>query len=606
MAAPVASRASTGLEIPGTDSVFETELFRYFTRENIATHWVGAMAMTILALMNASITPWWSWAPAIVLLWVVTFWRMYLFHGYWRHPQRYEVARLRRQHTIGAAITGVCWGAANTLMGLYVPLGDEMLIAATWGVSAGYAAAAAFAFNAPARAFIIIASVPLVMSYFAKGDATHIGLAVLFCLHIPMTLLQMQRRSRALAEALRLRLENEALVDELAAQKDAAEAAVVAKHRFLSAASHDLRQPVQALVIYLELLGQEAQLSKQGREYYERLSAATEEVSGLLDSLLHISRLEAGMVSVHEEVLPVQRLFDLMQGEFGKEARRKSLQLRFAPCTAYVTTDRTLAGQVLRNLIGNAIRYTREGRILVGCRRRGEVLEFQVLDTGIGIEPEHQQAIFGEFYQVQNRHRDRQQGLGLGLAIAARTARVLGTRIELHSSPGRGSCFSFRLPLAQEPAREAPDEGRAGGNRLRLPHVRRVALVENEDAVRISTVSILQQWGCEVVAAASLAELRLSLAEQSQPVDVLISDYGLSARETALDVVAALRRLQDQPFRVLVLTGDTSPETLRMLANHGLPVLHKPATAEMFRRALLGLGEPEQQAATGSQPTGQR
>ena len=572
-----------------TGTTFQTELFRYFTRENLATHWVGALAMSILVAINVEILPWWAWVPWIVLLWAVTFWRMYLFDSYERHPGRHDVSRLGRQHTVGAIIAGVCWGAANTLMGLYVPLGDEMLIAATWGVSAGYAAAAAFAFNRPAKYFILIASVPLVVSYFVKGDGIHLGLAILFCLHIPMTLLQMQRRSRALAEALRLRLENEALVQELAAQKDAAEAAVLAKHRFLSAASHDLRQPVQALVIYLELLSQEAQLSPRGREYYERLQAATEEVSGLLDSLLHISRLEAGMVSMHREVLPVRRLFDQMQGEFASEAQRKGLRLDFAPCHAQVLTDRTLIGQVLRNLIGNAIRYTREGRILVGCRHRGLALEFQVLDTGIGIEPEHQQAIFGEFYQVQNRHRDRQQGLGLGLAIAARTAQVLGTRIELASQPGRGSRFSFRVALAET----SPIPTRAGPHDLSHASPRltgcRVALVENEDAVRLSTVNMLTQWGCKVRAAPSLAELRLLLAGSDEPVDLLISDYGLSARETALDVVAATKQHQGEPFHVLVLTGDTSPETLRRLGSHGLSVLHKPATADMFRRALLAL-----------------
>ena len=418
---------------------------------------------------------------------------------------------------------------------------------------------------------------------------------MLFCLHIPMTLLQMQRRSRALAEALRLRLENEALVDELATQKDAAEAAVVAKHRFLSAASHDLRQPVQALVIYLELLVHEAQFSAKGREYYARLCAATEEVTGLLDSLLHISRLDAGMVSVHREVLPVRRLFDLMEGEFSSEAKRKGLDLRFARCSARVATDRTLAGQVLRNLIGNAIRYTREGRILVGCRRRGAVLEFQVLDTGIGIESEHQQAVFGEFYQVQNRHRERQQGLGLGLAIASRIAQVLGTRIELTSSPGRGSCFSFRVPLALDPVRPPLAGLTQGPEAHPIGDLRRVALVENEDAVRDSTAHILQQWGCDVVAASSLGELMARLEVAAQPVDLLISDYGLSARETALDVVAALQRAQTLPFQVLVLTGDTSPETLRRLRNHGVAVLHKPATADMFRRAILGLAKPVNQ-----------
>lgn len=586
------SNSVTGREgVPdvATGTRFQTELFRYFTRENLATHWVGALALSILVVINVRVLPWWAWAPWIALLWAVTGWRMYLFDSYWRHPAGYDVSRLGRQHTQGAALAGVCWGAANTLMGLYVPIGDEMLIAATWGVSAGYAAAAAFAFNRPARYFILIASVPLVASYFIKGDATHLGLAILFCLHIPMTLLQMQRRSRALAEALRLRLENEALVDALATQKDAAEAAVLAKHRFLAAASHDLRQPMQALVIYLELLSHEADLSPRGREYYERLQGATEEVSGLLDSLLHISRLEAGMVSMHCEVLSVRRLFEQMQGEFTNEARRKGLRLSFAPCRARVLTDRTLIGQILRNLIGNAIRYTLEGRILVGCRRHGEVLEFQVLDTGIGVEPEHQQAVFGEFYQVHNRHRDRQQGLGLGLAIAARTAHVLGTRIELSSQPGRGSRFSFRVALAESVPTPAGGEIQEISQPLPRLAGCRVALVENEDAVRLSTVNMLSQWGCTVCAASSVANLRRLLDDSSEPFDLLISDYGLSARETALDAVAALKRHQEESFQVLVLTGDTSPETLCRLGAHSLSVLHKPATADMFLRALLAL-----------------
>jgi signal transduction histidine kinase len=237
---------------------------------------------------------------------------------------------------------------------------------------------------------------------------------------------------------------------ELQAAKEAAEAIALAKSRFLAAASHDLRQPIQAINLFKDALDKTA-LDGEQKRISNFLSLSISNLGELLDALLEISRLDAGAITPQQEIVSVHELISSIDAEFSTLAAAKSLRfkLQFPLADLALSTDNKFLQSLLRNLIGNAIKYTEHGGILVAIRRRGAEGLIQVWDTGIGVAPEHQAIIFDEYFQVANPERDKAKGLGLGLAIASRLAKLLNTKIVCHSRPGKGSVFEFRLPLAQ-------------------------------------------------------------------------------------------------------------------------------------------------------------
>jgi CheY-like chemotaxis protein len=284
----------------------------------------------------------------------------------------------------------------------------------------------------------------------------------------------------------------------------------------------------------------------------------------------------------------MQSLLQQMENEFMPVAGQLRIRLRVRPCSAVIVSDPVLLGQVLRNLLSNALRYTPSGRVLLGCRRRGDQLVIGVFDTGIGIAADQHTAIFAEFYQIGNQARDRSQGLGLGLAIVERVLRLLGHALALRSEPGRGSCFSVSVPLvttadarpeAQLPEVEAID---ASGNLAG----RRILMIDDEEAIRTGMRALLEGWGCAVTTAGSFAEA-LSRTEAGQPtIDAVISDIGLPGQGNGIDAVAALRQRFGAQLPALLITGDTSQAALQAARQADLIMLHKPIKPARLRAAL--------------------
>lgn len=240
----------------------------------------------------------------------------------------------------------------------------------------------------------------------------------------------------------------EARADEVARrERDAAEAANRAKTRFLAAASHDLRQPLQALAMFVTVLSGRDH-SPANRKVIDRIEDSLAATDALLSSLLDISKLEAGMVVPAVAEVPAERLLRRMAEEFAPQAQRTGLTLRLVPCRAVLRTDAALLERILRNLLSNAIRYTEQGGILIGCRRRGARLSIEVWDTGPGIPPDQCEAVFREFHRLGQTSRDGHQGLGLGLAIVQRLSHLLDHPVTLRSVPFKGSVFAVEVPLA--------------------------------------------------------------------------------------------------------------------------------------------------------------
>jgi signal transduction histidine kinase len=335
-----------------------------------------------------------------------------------------------------------------------------------------------------------------------------------------------------------------------------AEAANVAKTRFLAAASHDLRQPMQALSMYASVLEQRVNDADAARVVHGvQLSCRT--LEQLFDSLLDISKIESGIVRPKSVDFPLMPLIEHVVESERPIAARKGLRLRVVRCSASVRSDPVLLERMLKNLVTNAIRYTERGKILVGCRRRaGGRLCLEVLDSGIGIATHEQERIFDEYYQVAG---ESAQGLGLGLPIVRSLCELLGHTLGVRSALGRGSAFSIELPLvadaaAPASASHAAPPSLAGAN---------VVLVDDDVEIRTSMRLLLESGGCRAVSGSTLAEVQERLRALSVKPHALIVDYRLAGALTGLHVIEALRREFDARLPALVITGTPNLSLLR-------------------------------------------
>jgi signal transduction histidine kinase len=357
------------------------------------------------------------------------------------------------------------------------------------------------------------------------------------------------------------------------AMERALNVALDAKERFMASASHDLRQPVQALMLFSNLLLKE-ELGDEARRLAEQLRESVGSLGTLLDGLLDISKLEAGLVKPVPARVEVRALLERLHAEFAPLAAAAGLRLTTVPARATLHTDGTLLERVLRNLLANALRYTTRGRVLFGVRRRGRVLRIEVWDTGIGIAENQIDRIFQDFYQVGNAARDRREGLGMGLSIAKRLVVMLGGTLDARSTPGRGSCFAVGLPLcADEDAtgHSPPPSETTPANGVDAL----ILLVEDDAVIRMALGLMLEGWGYRVVDAGSVAEALEHVTAGVEP-DIVLADYRLPDGETGLMLMDTVRRRQGRDTPGILLTGDTSADRLREAAAAQCALLHKP------------------------------
>ncbi len=371
--------------------------------------------------------------------------------------------------------------------------------------------------------------------------------------------------------------------DELRDAKQKAERANTAKTRFLAAASHDLRQPFQALVLFQNVLARRNR-DPDMEPIVTRIGQAIEAQQHMLDVLLDISRLDAGIVEARKSDFPIDAILERLADEFAVQAQDRRLDLHIVGSAATVYSDPDLLERILRNLLINALKYTERGRILLGCRRAGRFLRIQVWDTGSGIPGDQISTIFEEYNQIGNPARDRSKGLGLGLAIVDRLIRLLGHRIAVRSEVGRGTVFEVIVPLAETEADEARTMIEPP-----LPVDRASALIAVIDddgdlleALRLS----LELVGYRVAAAKDVEEALARLAPGRTPPGLIVADYRLESGRTGSEAIQRLRSAFGMAIPGILLTGDTSPERLREAKASGFWLLHKPVSPETLIAAI--------------------
>lgn len=392
-------------------------------------------------------------------------------------------------------------------------------------------------------------------------------------LHQERTILQ-QRIDEA-TQALRLK-------------KEEAERASHDKSRFLAVASHDLRQPMHALGLYVAELQRKVSGTEQ-QHLAEKVEQSVEALSTLLNALLDISKLDAGAVVPQMQPCDVAAMLKRVEADYQMLAGIKNINLVVRTCNATVTSDQLLLERILMNLVSNAVRYTYpNGCVMVACRRRGRFLRIEVRDNGVGISKADQANIFREFFQLTQPQLDASKGLGLGLTIVERLVKLLGHRIELRSEPGKGTVFALGVPislrLSTASTQTSPDPSH---QHEKSPLAgKRLLVVDDDESVLSGTAGIVSSWGCTVSTAASLAQVEQLLREGAL-WDLIVSDYQLGSNTTGIDVFNLVRRQQNKPIPCILVSGETGPAIVTLANEGGYPLLHKPVKPAKLRSLIV-------------------
>lgn len=375
-------------------------------------------------------------------------------------------------------------------------------------------------------------------------------------------------------------------------KKEEAERASQDKSHFLAVASHDLRQPLHALGLYVAEL--QRKVSGTGLQHLVgQVGQSVEALSTLLNALLDISKLDAGVVTSHTQICDIAAMLKRVAADYQILAQLKNIHLVVRPHTRHVTSDPQLLERILGNLVSNAIRYTHpNGCVLIACRKRGKHLRIEVRDNGIGISKADQANVFREFFQLTQAQLDANKGLGLGLAIVDRLVKLLGHRIELRSAPGQGSVFALEVPIASRVSRRESsiqfsidreyeaDESLIVGKRM--------LVVDDDAAVLSGTSGLLKSWGCETSSAASFSQVE-QLLRDGATWDFIVSDYQLGGDKNGADVIALVRQHQNKSTPSILISGDTSQAVSRAANAGGHHLLYKPVKPGKLRSLIKHL-----------------
>lgn len=516
--------------------------------------------------------------------------RVYDFFA-WRRakPAAEQMERWGSRYWLATLSAGLIWGAASWF--LLVPDSPPhqtvlaMLMIAIAGVSIGGLSA----FWKGFVTLILLMLVPLLVRLMIEGSSTSTWLAAVAAIAMGVALAFGRTLNKVIADSFDKRFENEDLVEELSRQKAIAEQARAqaetanrAKTQFFAAASHDLRQPLHALGLFASALSDKVR-EPDVLNVVHSINASVGALESLFNELLDISKIDAGAIKAVPQPVSMAKLFDRLRLDFDAEAFDKGLRLSIRPSKLWVRSDPILLERIVRNLITNALRYTRDGGVLVAARRRGGSVSIEVWDTGIGIAPEQQEEIFDEFVQLVNPERSAKKGLGLGLSIVRRLCTLLEHSLELRSVAGRGSVF--RLHAASElppPAAEQKDRRVAERPPGSLDGVV-IAVIDDEEAIVEGMRVLLSGWGAQVAGGPTADSVLEQLAADKLTPALAIVDYRLQNHVTGLDVIRELRTRYGSELPAILITGSTAAEHIEEARQHDLHLLLKPVIPAKLR-----------------------
>jgi two-component system, sensor histidine kinase len=509
-----------------------------------------------------------------------------------------------------AMVAAGAWGATSWLFLPAPTIQQEAWVVLTIAMVVMGGAGAQASYRPLVTRFVLVLTAVFCAGLFRTADRFHALLALATVVFSAAVLMFARDQEKTVRAAIELGFEKEALLQDLTIQHRtakrareeaenalrvaeeaqlAAEKADRAKTRFLASASHDLRQPMHTIGLLVGLVRERA-LESDIHAMFERIGELVERMERLFNTLLDLSKFDAGAVRVNPTEIVLDELLEEIELSATPLAAAKGLRLRVHRCSVAVRSDPVLLNRMLRNLVENAIRYTQAGRVVVGARRGHGVVRLQVLDSGPGIAQKDQERIFEEFVRCDAGLQSTEHGLGLGLSIVQRCAELLGHRVSVHSQPGRGSRFEIEVPKGDtRPARTGFEEASISADETASLAGAFIALIEDDPENLEAMTLQLRQWGCHVAAAASLGMLLQKLTDHLRSPDAIISDYRLDGMPVGLQVVADLRKALNESLPAMIVTGEAKAEDLVLLHESGLPVMFKPVTPAGLRRQVAAL-----------------
>ncbi|MCK5918152.1 MAG: hybrid sensor histidine kinase/response regulator [Cocleimonas sp.] len=524
-----------------------------------------------------------------LLIWyglMLLFWGLRGLHHFFQKTHLYQAAFTEpniKVYYIFPIISGAFWGGAGVLF--YTPESTAhlvYLIMFQFGLIAGAAITLAYL----RWAFVLFAFttvIPLSLLLILERDWHYFWMALTLLFSMLIMLGLSRNLYHSITDSLLIRFKNESLVEklqsqalELKAQKEKAVKANEDKSRFLASASHDLRQPIHSLSLLTDAL--DSQVSTEtGKSILKLVRSANRSLYGLLNSLLDISKLDAGIVKPEIERIALAPLLHQLVDNYRTIAEKKGLQLRFKVRDCYVDSDSTLLSSAIMNLLDNAVKYTPKGSILVAMRLYKKQVKVQIWDTGIGIEEDNREIIFDEFLQLGNPERDSEKGLGLGLSISKRILRLLGYPLSLCSTVNKGSVFSITMPLSVLPEKSQQTQHYGSVNlHPCIGSGQTILVIDDNQAVLDATKLVLNSWGYTVKTATCIEEVR-TIAINNEVIDLIATDYRLRENTTGIDAIKVFEQLSGHvDIPAFLITGDTDPDKIQEASSFGIPLLHKP------------------------------
>jgi signal transduction histidine kinase/CheY-like chemotaxis protein len=524
------------------------------------------------------------WLAPLVPLTIV---RLMLIARYERaKPSVDAAARWGFYYAVTTAASGFFWCIGVIVVLMFVP-SNPVLSLFIMTVFTGYVAGSVpvlAAHLAAFYAFIVPMLLSLTLAFLLRGDELHLILAVMVLIFLLLNLFFARSSHRTLAESIALRFKNIHLIEELEEKKSEAETANVAKSKFLAAASHDLRQPLHALTLFVSALSEQIH-APPVRTIVSNINVSVQALEKLFASLLDISRLDAGVIQPEVCDFQLQEMFARLQNDYAPAAWQKGLTFVCPVTDAVVRSDPQLLERILRNYLSNAIRYTNCGQIMLRCQESAEAWRVDVTDTGSGIPSGKLREIFREFHQLENPERDRSKGLGLGLAIVERLSKLMQHPIAVESEPGKGSVFTIYVPIGDRAAIAVAHPSQTQVGPLDLTDLV-VLVIDDEADIREGMKTLLGQWGCRLFLAGSEEEAIESLRQVEYSPDVIIADYRLREDRTGAQAIKRIQEIYGNTIPSLIITGDTAPDRLREALASGHHLLHKPVAPAQLRAFL--------------------
>jgi two-component system, sensor histidine kinase len=512
---------------------------------------------------------------------------------YWLLRQSRELTARNAQRwatrmTFGIFVSGCIWASSAFLVALTPSIGYQMWILSALIMVSLIACTACASYLPAWISFALPILLSLLYNFTVETDLPFpsylltVGVMIVFGAMLMFSL----NHHRVLTTSVLLNIRNRELARDNAAKKEEAERANLAKSAFLASASHDLRQPMQAIRLLVENLYGTPQ-SPDGRALLDQARDCVEAMASQLDFLLDISRLDAGAIQPNVKTFPLDPLLRRMEIQYGPLARAKGLVFKVSDTAIAVVSDRDLLERILQNFLSNAIRFTDQGSITLRCAEHNGKAKIEVKDSGIGIPQDQLGAVFDVLKQLGNPERDRRKGTGLGLAIVERLSKLLDHPVRVNSMQGKGSTFSVDVPIGVSPASVAFDAEQTVPLAAIMGMF--VVLVEDEPTILENLGLLLSNWGCPVVGATSGAHAVSALLEHERVPDLIISDYRLPDHESGFDAIRRIRGAAQAQIPAILITGDTAPAVLEQALVLQIPLLRKPITPQVLQKAMLSM-----------------